>query len=505
MQAQLHTPQQAAAWLRERVTGQLQTDHRKLHAGDGFIAMPGLSVDARQFVPQALHDGAAACLVDAQDAAQWRLEDARVAPYVRLKSDCAHIAAAFYEHPSRRVQVLAITGTNGKTSSAWWLSQALNAMGTQPICALIGTLGIGIAPANPAKPSALSPSGLTTPDSVLLQHSLRSFVDQGLGYCALEASSIGIEEGRLDGTRIRLALFTNFTQDHLDYHGTMQAYWAAKRRLFTWPGLQAAVLNIDDDQGAALASELAAQAPEIDLWTVSTHLAARLQARDIQQGPLGLQFAVVEGAQRCLLRTRIIGGYNVANLLGVIASLRALGIDLSTAVQACGNLPPVPGRLQCLGGQDAPLAVVDYAHTPDALQKTLEALRPVAQQRGGALWCVFGCGGDRDSAKRPLMGAIAASKADHIVLTSDNPRMENPANIISHILAGMGGQSHIQVQTDRALAIAQSLRQAGTSDVVLIAGKGHEAAQEVAGQKFIFSDVDHADIALALRAQWAAA
>ena len=324
---------------------------------------------------------------------------------------------------------------SASADSAWWLAQALNAMGTQPVCALIGTLGIGIAPVNPAKPSALSPSGLTTPDSVLLQHSLRSFVDQGLDYCALEASSIGIEEGRLDGTRIRLALFTNFTQDHLDYHGTMQAYWAAKRRLFAWSGLQAAVLNIDDDQGAALASELAAQAPEIDLWTVSTHLAARLQARDIQQGPLGLQFAVVEGTQRCLLRTRIIGGYNVANLLGVIASLRALGIDLSTAVQACGNLPPVPGRLQCLGGQDAPLAVVDYAHTPDALQKTLEALRPVAQQRGGALWCVFGCGGDRDSAKRPLMGAIAASNA---------------------------------------------------RDVVLIAGKGHEAAQEVAGQKFIF-------------------
>jgi UDP-N-acetylmuramoyl-L-alanyl-D-glutamate--2,6-diaminopimelate ligase len=505
MLALLQTPQQAANWLRERVPGQLQTDHRKLHAGDGFIAMPGLSVDARQFVPQALHDGASACLVDAQDAAQWNLIDARVAPYAGLKNHSAKIAAAFYEYPSREVQVLAITGTNGKTSSAWWLSQALNGMGSKPMCAIVGTLGIGIAPTDAASLNSLSPSGLTTPDGVLLQHSLRNFADQRLDYCALEASSIGIEEGRLDGTRIRLAVFTNFTQDHLDYHGSMQAYWNAKRRLFAWPGLQAAVINIDDDQGAVLAAELADQAPEIDLWTVSTHLPARMQARDIELSAQGLQFTVVEGMQRCLLRTRIIGGYNVFNLLGVLASLRALGIDLSTAVQACSNLPAVPGRLQCVGGQGTPLAVVDYAHTPDALQKTLEALRPVAQQRGGALWCVFGCGGDRDNAKRPLMGAIAASKADHIVLTSDNPRSENPASIIAHILAGMGGQPHIQVQADRAQAIAESLSQADARDVVLIAGKGHEAAQEVAGQKFIFSDVDHADIALALRAQRLAA
>jgi UDP-N-acetylmuramoyl-L-alanyl-D-glutamate--2,6-diaminopimelate ligase len=505
MQALLHTPEQAATWLRERVVGQLQTDHRKLHVGDGFIALPGHSVDARQFVPQALHDGAAACLVDAQDAAPSNLNDARIALYVGLKNASAKIAAAFYAHPSRSVQVLAITGTNGKTSSAWWLSQALNAMGAKPVCALIGTLGIGMATADAASLHGLTPSGLTTPDAVLLQHSLRNFADQGLDYCALEASSIGIEAGRLDGTRIRLAVFTNFTQDHLDYHGSMQAYWAAKRRLFAWPGLQAAVLNVDDDHGAVLAAQLAAQAPEIDLWTVSTQLPARLQALALDHGAQGLQFTVVEGAQRCQLSTRIIGGYNVSNLLGVIASLRALGIDLSTAVQACSKLTAVPGRLQCLGGQDAPLAVVDYAHTPDALQKTLEALRPVAQQRGGALWCVFGCGGDRDSAKRPLMGAIAASKADHIVLTSDNPRSENPGSIISHILAGMGGQPHIQVQADRAQAIAQSLTQAGARDVVLIAGKGHEAAQEVAGQKFIFSDADHAGIALALRAQRMAA
>lgn len=505
MQALLQTPQQAAAWLRERVTGHLQTDHRKLHAGDGFIAMPGLSVDARQFVPQALHDGAAACLVDAQDAGPHSVQDARVASYPQLKDDSAQIAAAFYAQPSRSLQVLAVTGTNGKTSSAWWLAQALNAMGATPACAIVGTLGIGIAATDASSLNGLSPSGLTTPDGVLLQQSLRAFADQGLDYVALEASSIGIEEGRLNGTRLRLAVFTNFTQDHLDYHGSMHAYWAAKRRLFAWPGLQAAVLNIDDDQGAVLAEELRAQAPEIDLWTVSTHLPARLQALDIELGAQGLQFAVVEGAQRCLLRTRIIGGYNVSNLLGVIASLRALGMDLATAVQACSNVSPVPGRLQCLGGHDAPLAVVDYAHTPDALQKTLDALRPVAQRRGGALWCVFGCGGDRDSAKRPLMGAIAASKADHIVLTSDNPRSENPATIISHILAGMGGQPHIQVQADRAQAIAESLTQADAKDVVLIAGKGHEAAQEVAGQKFIFSDADHADIALALRAQRVAA
>ena len=497
MQANLHSPQEAAQWLREHAVSALRTDHRRVQAGEGYLAYAGHTVDARLFVDQALIAGAGACVIEARDSDHVSETTHRVARYENLKAHSGKIAAAFYGNPARQLQVLAVTGTNGKTSTAWWLAQALNSQGKTDQCALIGTLGIGIPERDTSNLDGLSGSGLTTPDGVLLQHSLRGFVDQGLQFCALEASSIGIEENRLDGTGIRLAIFTNFTQDHLDYHGTMQAYWAAKRRLFDWPGLRAAVVNIDDDHGALLAQDLGEQSPHIDLWTVSMLRSARLQACDITSSAHGLHFSVREGKQRCAVQTRIIGSYNVSNLLGVIGALRASGMDLVSAVQACSALTSVPGRLQCVGGIDTPLAVVDYAHTPDALQKTLEVLRPLAQARGGAIWCLFGCGGDRDSAKRPLMGAIAASLADQIVLTSDNPRNESPSTIISHILAGMGGRKEVQVQTDRAMAIAQTLAHAAPQDVVLIAGKGHESTQEIAGQKFVFSDLTHAEQALA--------
>ena len=497
----LHTAQDAAQWLRANVSGALRTDHRSVQKGDGFLAAKGQVVDARQFVDLALERGAAACLVEAQDSDAWTWNSAQVASYPALKTDSAAIAADFYGAPSQHIDVLAVTGTNGKTSSAWWLAQALNRSGQGSTrCAMVGTLGMGIPPAGPEGDSTdLASSGLTTPDGVLLQHKLREFVRQGLRYCSLEASSIGLQEHRLDATRIRVALFTNFTQDHLDYHGSMQAYWDAKRRLFDWPGLQSAVINVDDERGAALAQELRAQDRGLDVWTVSTQGAARLQATDIALGAQGLQCNIVEDGQRHTLQCAVVGSYNVANLLGVIAALRALGLGLADAVQACSHLQPVPGRLQCEGGLQAPLAVVDYAHTPDALQKTLDALRPLAQQRGGLLWCVFGCGGDRDSAKRPLMGAIAAAKADRIVITNDNPRFEKPSTIVSHILAGMGGAHAVEVQMDRAQAIAHCLARASAADVVLIAGKGHEASQETAGEKTVFSDLAHARHALAQR------
>ena len=476
----------------------LTLDSRKVSEGGLFLACAGRRTHGLASLAQAIARGVRAVLWEPAAGVEPPVVPPEVfaAPVAQLSRHASVIADRFFDTPSATLRVSGITGTNGKTTCTYVIDAVLRAAGHTTT--RIGTIGYDVA-------GVAEPAANTTPESLDLFGLLARTVEAGGRYATMEVSSHALDQARVDGVRFRVAAFTNLTRDHLDYHGSMQAYWTAKRRLFAWPGLQAAVLNIDDDQGAVLAAELATQAPEIDLWTVSTHLAARLQALEIEHGAQGLQFTVVEGAQRCLLRTRIIGGYNVSNLLGVIASLRALGIDLSTAVQACGNLPAVPGRLQCLGGHEAPLAVVDYAHTPDALQKTLEVLRPVAQQRGGALWCVFGCGGDRDNAKRPLMGAIAASKADHIVLTSDNPRTENPASIISHILAGMGGQPHIHVQADRAQAIAQALTQADARDVVLIAGKGHEAAQEVAGQKFIFSDADHADIALALRAQRMAA
>jgi UDP-N-acetylmuramoyl-L-alanyl-D-glutamate--2,6-diaminopimelate ligase len=303
----------------------------------------------------------------------------------------------------------------------------------------------------------------------------------------------------LNGLRIRVAVFTNFTQDHLDYHGSMQAYWNAKRRLFSWNGLQSAVVNIDDAQGASLAQELASEPSTLNLWTTSTQGVARLQARNIRHTAGGMRFEVQESGQTFTLQSQVIGHYNVSNLLNVVAALRALGIDLATAARTCEQLRPVPGRLECLGGEDAPLVVVDYAHTPDALAQTLDALRPLAQERAGQLWCVFGCGGDRDAAKRPLMGAIAAAKADHSVVTSDNPRSESPSSIVAQILAGMAGQPQAEVQVDRSAAIQSAIGRAAKGDVVLLAGKGHEATQEVQGVKSLFSDRTHALEALAQR------
>ena len=487
------TPLEAANWLRSRVTGTIRTDSRQLQPGDGFIAWPGAATDARQHVASALNSGATACLVELSGVDAYAFRDANVAAYAGLKAASGLIAAAFFEHPSQSLDVLAVTGTNGKTTTAWWLAQALSNLkqGATIPCGLVGTLGIGIVP-------DVVTTGLTTPDPVLLQQTFRRFVDDGVKACAIEASSIGLEEHRLDGTHIRTAVFTNFTQDHLDYHGSMEAYWQAKSVLFQWTRLHSAVINIDDAFGAALAFDV--QENVSDVWTVSCRSTARLRASDIRYEAQGLCFTVAEmraeGLEQHVLHTRTIGIYNVANLLGVIAAMRTLGVPLLAAIDACHNLSPVPGRMECIGAVGQPLAAVDYAHTPDALGQALVALRSLSLQRGGQLWCIFGCGGDRDALKRPLMGVMAATYADRVVVTSDNPRSEKPEAIISQVLLGLAGFASVRVQSDRALAIAQTFQHAAPNDVVLIAGKGHEDYQEVAGARLPFSDMAHVRLAL---------
>lgn len=484
----LPTPADAAAWLVARVRGTLRSDSRALQPGDGFLAWPGAAVDARRFVAQALATGAAACLVEAEDAQGEWLDDPRVAGLRGLKAAAGEVAQRFFGGPSERLEVVATTGTNGKTSTAWWTAQALGLLGRR--ACVIGTLGIG-------EPGAVVPTGLTTPDPVTLHAALRRFADQDFQVCTLEASSIGLAEHRLDGMHIDVALFTNFTQDHLDYHGSMAAYWACKRALFDWPGLRAAVVNVDDAQGQALADELQGQA--LDLWTVSLQRPARLRGLGLRHGPDGMSFEVLEGEASAALHTRLVGPYNASNLLVVLGALRALGVPLADAAQAAQGLTPVPGRMQRVDSVGAPAVLVDYAHTPDALEQALHALRPLAEARGGRLWCVFGCGGDRDASKRPLMGAIAARLADRVVLTSDNPRSERPALILAQILAGVVGRSDVDVIEDRAQAIAWALAEAAPADTVLIAGKGHEQTQEVAGVSRPFSDVEHARQALQRR------
>ncbi len=500
---ELLQPPQAAQWLRSRVTASLRTDSRKVRPGDGFIAWPGAATDGRHHVAAALQNGACACLVEHAGVDAFGFENEAIATYPQLKAATGPIAAAYFEQPTQQLDVIAITGTNGKTSTAWWLAHAL--LKIEQIlsvpCGLVGTLGIGW----PRRDDAGRPhsfkvvaNGLTTPDPVLLQQSFRDMADAGVQACAIEASSIGLEEHRLDGTRIRTAVFTNFTHDHLDYHGSMQAYWQAKASLFAWPGLQSAVVNVDDAKGIELVASLRADIPAcadagficdaLDLWTVSCTGPARLQARDVQYGAAGLHFCVVEGDEQHPLATQLIGQYNVSNLLCVIGAMRSLGVPLSACVAACHRLSPVPGRMEFQGAQGQPLVAVDYAHTPDALGHALQALRPLVAQRGGQLWCVFGCGGDRDPIKRPLMGAMAARHADRVIVTSDNPRSEQPQGIINQILSGLAGFEPVALQADRALAIAQALAQADARDVVLVAGKGHEDYQDIAGVKHPFSD-----------------
>ena len=488
---ELHSPKEAAQWLRSRVTGTLHCDSRKITAGDGFIAWPGAATDGRKHVHAALAQGATACLVEREGVEAFEFDAPAISSYPQLKAATGLIAAAYFDAPTEKLDVLAITGTNGKTSTAWWLAQALSNVepGSVP-CGLIGTLGTG-------RPPHVEFVGLTTPDPVLLQRQFRRFLEEGVKACAIEASSVGIVERRLDGTQIRVAVFTNFTQDHLDYHGTMEAYWEAKAELFRWPGLRAAVVNLDDEKGRELSQSL--QGGKLDLWTVSCVEPARLMAREIGYDDQGLRFVVQEDGEAHPLATRLIGQYNVSNLLGVIAAMRAMGVPLARAVRACAGLLPVPGRMERLSEPGKPLVAVDYAHTPDALDKALQALAPLAAQRGGKLWCVFGCGGDRDPTKRPLMAAVVEKNADRVVVTSDNPRSEKPENIISQILLGLSRRECVEVQADRALAIAETIGLAAPEDVVLLAGKGHEDYQEIAGVKLPFSDQAHAQAALQAR------
>ena len=472
------------AWLRARAPqGQLRTDSRHVQPGDIFIAWPGAAADGRAFVAQALAHGAAACLVEHDGSADFAFADARIASFTGLKAITGSLAAQWLGHPAQALRIVAVTGTNGKTSTAWWLAHAL------PRCAMVGTLGVGL-------PPHFTSTGMTTPDPVLLQTEFAKFIAAGAEFAAIEASSIGIVEHRLAGTAIDTAVFTNFTQDHLDYHGSMDAYWQAKAQLFDWPGLRVAVVNVDDAQGRALAQTLAPRSA-LEVWTVGLQHPARLMAVDIAHTAQGMAFTVVEGQQRQPMQTALIGQYNISNLLGVLATLRGQGHSLAQAVAACASLQPVPGRMQQIAVVGQPLVAIDYAHTPDALVQALAALRPLAQARGGRLCCVFGCGGNRDARKRPLMGAAAEQGADQVLVTSDNPRLEDPQAIVADILAGMRPQTPYEL--DRAAAIAQAIAQADARDVVLLAGKGHEDYQDAQGHKRPFSDCHEAARAVQAR------
>ncbi|CAG9244676.1 UDP-N-acetylmuramoyl-L-alanyl-D-glutamate--2, 6-diaminopimelate ligase [Paraburkholderia unamae] len=491
----------ALAWLRAHVApaAGLHADTRSLKPGDVFLAYAVEGADNRPHIANAIERGAAAVVYQPEGYAGEQ-PDASIALAVpQLDALAGEIASGWYGDPSDAMLVVGVTGTNGKTSCSQWIATALSAIGQK--CAIVGTLGSGF-------PGQLVHTGFTTPDAPQLQRSLAQLRGEGAQAIAMEVSSHALHQGRVNGTSFDIAVFTNLTQDHLDYHRTFEAYEAAKARLFAWPGLRAAVINADDAAGRRLIAATRGKARTI-AYGIETPVAdapvadAWLRANDVRATATGTSFHLeTSDWGEARVEVQVLGLFNVSNLLGVLGALLAANVPLVAALNELAKLQPVNGRMERLGGRvdhDEPLVVVDYAHTPDALEKTLEALRPMALARGGQLVCMFGCGGDRDATKRPLMGAIAERLADQVVVTSDNPRSESPAAIIDQIAQGMREAAKARRIEDRASAILQAVRGAAREDVVVLAGKGHEATQEIMGKKRAFSDQDHARLALAAR------
>ena len=485
-------------WLRALAPiKNLVTDSRKVQPGDVFFACPVGSGDGRKYIGQAIAQGAKAVIYEAADFV-WNTDFA--VPHLAVADllwQSGIIASAWLEQPDAAMFTVAVTGTNGKTSCTHWITRALSLTGI-PSC-VIGTLGI--AAVTRGTMGEFDETGFTTPDAIQLHQKIAVQRASGCQALAIEASSIGLAQGRMNGMHIDVAVFTNLTRDHLDFHGDMECYEAAKQKLFAWPDLKAAVLNLDDAAGNRLAQFCQTHGTRVIGYTLDEseqdHLFPVLKASNLRNWQGGTSFQVDSPFGSGIVKSQMIGRFNVSNVLAVLATLLVHGLTFSDAVSAIEQLTPVPGRMEQLSSPGRVLVIVDYAHTPDALEKTLVNLQEVARERQGKLWCVFGCGGDRDPGKRPVMGKIA-ELADEIIVTSDNPRSEEPEQILHQIAAGFtpGRTPAPVLETDRAKAILYAIKNAGKNDVVLIAGKGHEAYQEIKGRKLMFSDIDHANIAL---------
>lgn len=449
----------------------LQMDSRRVQHGDLFLALPGMLVDGREFIGNAVAAGAAAIVYETDDVSTPTRAPVPIFAVSDLRHKLGVIADRFYGAPSQRLIVIGVTGTNGKTTCTQLLAQALDVPPKH--CAIIGTLGYGFY-------NALKTGQYTTPDALNVQRLLAEFIDQGASHVSMEVSSHALEQGRVNAVKFDVAVFTNLTRDHLDYHGDMVSYGMAKAELFAMQGLKYAVINHDDAFGRSLLASIddgvAALSYGIDGGDVC--------ARRIQASAAGLSLSLSTPYGEAELQSSLIGRFNVYNLLAVLATLLTLGIKLDDAVARLAPARAPAGRAERFGGAEGlPLVVVDYAHTPDALENILSALR---EHTRGKLWCVFGCGGDRDRGKRPMMGAIAQRLADQVVLTDDNPRHESGDAIIAEILGGMSAAP--KIVRDRKNAIATAIAQAQADDIVLVAGKGHEDYQQVGDARLPYSD-----------------
>lgn len=456
---------------------QLQRDSRRICAGDLFVAMAGHQADGRQFVDAAIAAGAAAVLIDGDsDSLCWR-EQVPLLTISGLAAYLAQLAARFYGQPGQQLQLVGITGTNGKTSTSHLCAQLSELLG-EP-AAVIGTLGSG-------RIGQLRDSLNTTPDAVELQQLLRQFVDGGVRRVAMEVSSHGLVQGRVDGVPLRTAVFTNLTRDHLDYHGTMEAYRDAKRLLFSHPEVNTAVLNVDDAEGRLLLTHVDSALAIIAFGeTASSEHAERfVTVRELQLLGDGIHGSLISEDEECPFFCPLLGRFNVSNLLAVVAVARSWGYSLAAIAPQLARLKPVNGRMELFHRGGLPAMVVDYAHTPDALEQVLKAARGHCH---GQLWCLFGCGGDRDRGKRPLMAAAAAAGADRLVVTADNPRTESFDQIVADMRPGWG-EAQVTIIADRQQAIREAFAAAAPDDLVLIAGKGHETYQIIGATRHSYSD-----------------
>ncbi len=453
----------------------ITSDSRNVKSGSLFLAYPGDKADGRHYIAEAITNGASAVIWDSENFewnAKWDIENK---PIKQLRLQAGNIASQFYNNPSEKLWMIGVTGTNGKTSISQWLSQCFNHLGNKT--AVIGTLGNGL-------PNQLSPTTNTTPDAVLLHEMLADYVRQEVKTVAMEVSSHGLHQGRVRGVHFDVAVLSNLTRDHLDYHGSIKDYADAKRGLFVGSDLKVAVLNCDDKFGQEIEEELANVGTPVLSYGIDC---GAVRATELHFENTHFAFYAITPYGSAPVKANLIGRFNMYNVLAVLATLLASKVSLEDAVEAISHIQSAAGRMQQLGGGDLPLVVVDYAHTPDALEKVLRTLRAQASTK---LICVFGCGGNRDAGKRGVMGKIASEIADAVVVTSDNPRGEAPEAIIHAIVGGMHG--NYAIEEDRAKAISIAILTAKPNDIVLIAGKGHEDYQEIAGKKHHFSDVEQA-------------
>jgi UDP-N-acetylmuramoyl-L-alanyl-D-glutamate--2,6-diaminopimelate ligase len=482
--------------------GGLSLDSRKIQTGDVFIALAGAQVDGRSFIASAIERGAAAILVDADK--EWQglswLGDVPVIAVEQLPLLVSAIAARFYQTPSARMAVTGITGTNGKTTCSLLLGQ---------ICALLrgrgavmGTVGCGVLESTSLAPlaqqiDALQTTGLTTPDPIVVQRLLAQVHEQGAPFVAMEVSSHSLVQARVAAVQFDCAMFTNLTQDHLDYHGDLASYGKAKQQLLFMPGLRYAVINADDTWAKSLLAQTPASVQALS-YSISDS-SADVYAKNVQLTSAGVMAELVTPWGEAELHSHFLGKFNLSNVLAVITAACLQGLVFADVIKTITQLQPAPGRMQAVvieqSEQDIGV-IVDYAHTPDALENTLNALH---EHKPGRVWVVFGCGGDRDKTKRPLMGRIAERLSDYVIVTNDNPRSEDPAIIAAEILRGMHNTHGCLVIADRAQAIDLAVQQAKAGDLVLIAGKGHEDYQIFASQTLPFSDVKQARLSLQRR------